>query len=282
MKQFLLTLIILQAGLSFSQDKDNYRFTFGISGLTIMNYGITDLKNIKRPEQITNFQVYNSESYDLDYQNFAFSYGYSLNLSTHIINNTKYSLKANASFFFDKRTEELTYTLVDIGNGEEIENQHPESPYTSEHIGLGYSNTITFGSNGNSQRGGGYAIDLIFSKKLKQKINLGTGVSYIYYNRDELMSNNNGYLMNYGGRGAFRYYTNKIGLLIQIEKQFGRFNTFIKLNQTIITAKKKENYGGTDFNTSDFTLPTSQNLDYRFPLIMDAGLSFNFGKINKK
>ena len=70
--------------------------------------------------------------------------------------------------------------------------------------------------------------------------------------------------------------------LSQIEKQFGRFNTFIKLNQTIITAKKKENYGGTDFNTSDFTLPTSQNLDYRFPLIMDAGLSFNFGKINKK
>jgi hypothetical protein len=282
MKQFLLSLFILQTGLSFPQEDDNYRFTFGISGISIMNYGIKDLKNIKRPEQITNFQVYNSESYDLNYQNFSFSYGYSFNLSAFIINNPYYSLKCNASLFFDKRKEKLTYTLVDIGDGSELENPHPQSPYSSNNILVGYSNTITFGSNGNSQIGGGYNFDLIFSKKIKYNIKIGTGISYMYYNRDEYINNNNGYLMNYGGRGAFRYDTRKVGALIEIEKQIGRFNIFFKLNQTFITAKKKANYGGTDFNESDFTLPTSQNLDYRYPLIMSVGISFNLGKINNK
>ena len=267
---------------SFAQLNTNYRFSFGIFGASVMNYGLQDLKNIERPLYPEGYRIYKTEKYDLDYQNLAFSYGYGFNFSTYIFNNSKYSLKIGASLFFDKRIERLTYTLVDIGNGDEMETQNPISPYNSNNVQVGYSNTITFGENGNGQKGSVYGFDLIFSKKFKNNFSIGSGISYNHISRHDYFIYHNGYLTNYGGRGAFIYETKKIGIALEVNKSIGRINAFIKLNQTIFNVKKKENFGGSDFNPSDFTRPTSQNLDYRFPLIINIGIAVEFDKINKQ
>jgi len=281
MKALFLISFLYTFQLVFSQ-KTNYRFSFGISGVSVMNYGLHDLKKIKRPIYPEGYRIYKTEKYDLDYQNLAFSYGYGFNFSIYIFNNPKYSLKIGTSLFFDKRIERLTYTLVDIGNGDEMETQNQNSPFYTNNVQIGYSNTVTFGENGDGQKGNVYGFDLVFSKKLKYKFSIGTGLSYYHIHRRDYFVYHNGYLANYGGRGAYAYNTKKIGIVLELEKSIGRINAFIKLNQTILNTKKKENFGGTDFNLNDFSRPTSQNLDYRFPLIIKVGVSVEFDKINKQ
>ena len=67
-----------------------------------------------------------------------------------------------------------------------------------------------------------------------------------------------------------------------IVKTFYRFNTFINLSQTIVTTKKEEKKGGFEFSNMQPMVPLSQNLDFRFPLVMRVGVAVEFKKIVDK
>ena len=66
---------------------------------------------------------------------------------------------------------------------------------------------------------------------------------------------------------------------MELEKRYKRYKGFIKLNQNILTVKRKENFGSSEINELYQSSPISQNLDYRFPLIINVGMVVEFGKI---
>ena len=286
MKSLLIIIFLLISSLNFAQSKTNYRFSFGFSGVSVMNYGLQDLKNIN-PPHIDTPPIYQTEKYDLDYQNFAFSYGYGFNFSTYIFNNSKYSLKCGANLFIEKYKEKLTFTLVDIGNGSEIDYSPLGNKFDSNDAPLGYQQTIVFDShygNGNKFWGIGYGVDLILFKKLKNNYSLGLGLFYSQRIRSEFFNgyNSNIYFPIVAPRGLNTYGTKQIGICIELNKTYKRFNGFIKLSQNVLTVKKKEKYGSSEMYTAYSSTPTSQNLDYRFPLIINIGIAVEFDKINKQ
>ena len=154
--------------------------------MSVMNYVLKDIKNITYSGAETS-PIYETEKYDLDYQNFAFSYGYGFNFGAYIFNNSKYSLKGCINFFIEKYKEELTFTLLDIGDGSEIDYAPYSHPFNSIDISVGYSQTIDFNGDNSyvSFLGKGIGVDLIFFKKLKHNFNLGIGAFYSQRIRSE-------------------------------------------------------------------------------------------------
>lgn len=86
MKFIILISLIIHLGSSHAQKPANYRFGFDVSGLSIMNYGLRDLKNVPSPIYPDYYKVYNTESYNLDYQSFSFSKGLNFGFTVNIIN----------------------------------------------------------------------------------------------------------------------------------------------------------------------------------------------------
>lgn len=283
MKRITTTLIIsLIIGTTYSQEQENHRFNFGFSGVSVMNYGLKDIKNISYSGAETT-PIYETEKYDLNYQNFAFSYGYGFNFGVYIVNNSKYSLKGNVNFFIEKYKEELTFTLVDVGDGSEIDYAPYSHPFNYNDVSVGYSQTIDFNSDYalKSLLGGGFGASMVLFKKLKHNFNLGAGLFYSQRTRSEFFngSDNENYFPIISPRGSNTYTTKQIGLCMELEKTYNRYKGFIKLNQNILTVKKKENYGSSEVNELTQSSPLSQNLDYRFPLIINVGIAVEFGKI---
>jgi len=67
MKRILIMLFALITGTTFSQSRDNFRFNFGISGVSVMNYGLKNIQNISYSEYDRS-PIYETEKYDLDYK----------------------------------------------------------------------------------------------------------------------------------------------------------------------------------------------------------------------
>jgi|GEM_PF-1250216 len=277
MKRILITLFALITGTTFSQNQDNFRFNFGISGVSVMNYGLRDIKNISYSGAETH-PIYETEKYDLGYQNFAFSYGYGFNFGAYIVNNEKYSLKGDVNFFIEKYKEELTFTLVDVGDGATVDDLHP---FSSSNVTNGYQQTIEFNSNHASKSflGKGFGGSLVLFKKLKHNFNIGAGVFYSQRIRAEFFNgfSHENYYPTLAVRSQNTYTSKQIGVCVELEKTYKRYKGFVKLNQNILTVKRKNNFGSSEMNENKIT-PTSQNLDYRFPLIINVGIAVEFGK----
>jgi len=91
MKRILITLFTLITGTTFSQTQDNFRFNFGISGVSIMNYGLKDVKNISYSGAETH-PIYETETYVFGNTYFAIYYGSGFNFRAYNVSNVKYSL----------------------------------------------------------------------------------------------------------------------------------------------------------------------------------------------
>ena len=284
MKRLITITFILISSITYSQQPENFRFNCGISGVSVMNYGLRDIKNISYSGAETH-PIYETEKYDLDYQNFAFSYGYGFNFGAYIFNNSKYRLKGGINFFIEKYKEELTLTLVDRGDGTEIDYAPYSRPFNSNNVSVGYSQTIDFNSDNSymSFLGKGIGVDLIFSKKLKHNFNLGVGAFYSQRIRSEFFDGykDDEYFPIITVRATNTYTTKQVGICIELEKSYKRYKGFVKLSQNIITVKQKENYGSVEINQLYQSSPLSQNLDYRFPLIINVGIAVEFGKIKR-
>lgn len=246
MKRIFITLFTLIAGTTFSQCQDNFRFNFGISGVSVMNYGTRDIKDISYSGDETK-PIYETEKYDVDYKNFSFSYGYGINFDAYIFNNTQYSLKGGVNFFVENYKEELTFTLVDVGDGSIIDDSHP---FSSGNVSNGYQQTIEFNSSNASKSllGKGFGGSLILFKKLKHNFNIGTGVFYSQRVRSDFFSGYDGdkYFPIVTPRGQNTYTTKQIGVCVEIEKGYKRYKGFVKLSQNIFTIKDSENFGSSE------------------------------------
>ena len=99
MRLFFLLISFITLSHSFAQDITKYRFSFGVSALSIMNYGLSDLENVPSPMDQQYSKVYNTETYTLDYQNFSFSKGINYNISGAVLNTPRFYLKIGANVF---------------------------------------------------------------------------------------------------------------------------------------------------------------------------------------
>ncbi len=106
------------------------------------------------------------------------------------------------------------------------------------------------------------------------------GVFYSQRVRSEFFNgyNNENYYPTISPRGLNSYTTKQIGVCMEVEKRYKRYKGFVKLSQNILIVKGKENFGSSEMNENKIT-PTSQNLAYRFPLIINVGIAIEFGKI---
>jgi len=277
----ILFTILIVINLSYSNAQQNYRFGFGVSGISIMHYGLKTFDNIDSPQNGHYYKVYNTEKYTIDYEKFTFSKGLNYQFYVNIIANPVYTLKLSSNLFTDNYSEKLTYTLTDVGDGSLVDYGTFTSKYTSQDIPLGYSETLTY--NSIKWKGVGYSFDLLFLKQLKYNFKLGGGLFYYYHRRSDFFSAYEGYVpIGFSiGSGGNRYMTKKMGLSFELQKTYKRFNSFLNLSQTIITAKRASKKGGTDFYTDEPIVPISQNLDFRFPLVIKMGISVEFGRLSK-
>jgi hypothetical protein len=277
----LTVFLLFISGFLFAQDSTNYRFSFGVSGISIMHYGIRDLKNVPGPSQFEYQKVYNTETYQLNYENFNFSKGVNFNFGVFVFNNDRHALKIRANLFYEKFNENMTYTLTGIGNGSEVNYGSYYTQYTSNNIKLGYSNQGTFISG----FGVGSLLDIIYFKKIRNNFRLGAGCFLKYLGRPDSYSYLSGSkyipIISDAYRGFPYYSTKKIGISVELQKKLGRFNLNFNLSQNILTLKKDINKGAIYFNEYGSKTPISQNLDFRFPLIIKLGAAIEFGKIKK-
>jgi hypothetical protein len=283
MRLFFLIISFSLLSHSFAQDSTKYRFSFGVSGLSIMNYGLKDFENVSSPIHPDYYKVYNTEKYTLDYQNFSISKGLSFDFYYNIINNSKYSLRIGSHLFFEKYKEELTYTLTDIGDGSLMDYGIYTNPFIREDIPLGYSETITFSNK--DRKTGGTMFDVVLFRKLKNNWNIGGGLFYVYRMRYEWydIEKIDSYQPWVLPRARNSYRTKQMGISVELQKSIDRFNGYLNLSQTVLTTKKEENKGGPEFRDMQTMVPLSQNLDFRFPLIIKLGIVVEFGEIvNKK
>lgn len=183
--------------------------------------------------------------------------------------------------FYEKYKEKLTYTLIDIGDGSLVDYGVYTPHFTPEDIPLGYSETVTF-NNGN-RKAGGVIFDATLFRKLNNNWHFGGGLFYIYKLRYDWYDAEiaNSYQPWVLPRGSNSYSTKQMGLSAELQKTFYRFNAFLNLSQSIITTKKEENKGGFEYRDMQSMVPLSQNLDFRFPLIIKVGVTVEFGKIEE-
>jgi len=284
MKSFLvLILIIFSLSPSIAQnDSINYRFGFSVSAFSTMNYGFKTFYNLETSPVNDNgvSKIFKDEKYTVDYQNFNFSKDIDIQLSINWINNDNYILRQSFSIFKGKATERVILTLTSYGEKTGIENyvnsnNHSENQYWADNLDVGYQTSFELESNYYGANN-----SIILFKRFDKKVNFGLGFSSVSRWRDEFYPLfDDGYLQGKYWPPYGSYFTRQLCIRAQIEKSINRFSGFINLSQSIFILKRRK---GNREHSEGELIAVSNNLDYRFPLYMKAGLTVSFKKIKRK
>jgi len=273
----LWTFIIISTHQVLAQnDSANYRFGFSVSAMSTMNYGFKTFYDLETSSssEAESRKIYKNEKYTVDYQNFNFSKDIDIQLSVNWINNDDYMLRQSFSFFYGSATERATLILTSYGEKTGVENFHPEYQFWADNLAVGYQTSFELKSTYF-----GFYNELILFKKLKNNFNVGVGISVVGRSRNEWVPRfAPGYLEHYIFDHFDDYYTRQLCVSGQVEKYFGQFSGFINLSQSVLTIKKFKGHLQLDDGE---LVARSNNLDYRFPLYIKAGLTVNFKKIKK-
>jgi len=247
----------------------NYRFQLDLSFQSILNYGTRSFSSLEKDNESVG--KYQYEWYDIDYKNLTISNGFNLKFAVNWLNREKYVLRNSTSLFAEIYTEEVFYELVDFEIGDTAFFPNPD---IVEDVELGYSGSAIF-------QGISYGVthEILFLRKFKNRLGVGAGLSYTMRARNDLPDYTSAYAPVSSMRTRPGYWTKQLGVSFQIERSLDKWSWFINLNQEVLTVKKEENKGALFFSDPFSKFPISQNLDYRFPLIIQFGGSFHFGKI---
>lgn len=267
---FILLFIPVLACSQFT----GYRFQTNFSYQTMLDYGRT-LYDVSSEYSSDFVPVYKTERYKVRNQPLGLSNALNISFSINWLNRDKWIIEQSISIFFEKYSEDVQFQLVDIGNGDTVGNEQ----HFTDQVKLGYRNGITY--SGNSY---GTVNDITLLYRLKSDLFIGGGISHLYRIREEWIDYHN--YTDYIPWGTPRtkpgYLTNQLAITFHLKKNWGRFSGFIKLHQSILTLKKEENKGAQFFEEGYTKGVVSHNLDYRFPMIIRAGLSIGLKKIRKK
>jgi hypothetical protein len=273
MPKILFFILILPLTCFAQQDK--FRFEIGLSNQTTINFGRT-FEGVSAAS-LDYYPVYQTEVYTVTHDVLNFSSGLNLSFSINWLNNRKWKLEQSFSFYYEKYSEKLTFELTDIGNGDSSLNNH----YNTKDIPLGYRSSASFiGTTA------GTINDLTLLRKTKSGFSIGGGLSYFYTVRRDHptgLAFNYTHYIPYGlPRQRAAYRTHQLGAVFQMEKSWGRFAGFLKMNQSVLTLKRNSDKGGLHFEDGYTIATVSQNLDYRFPLFIRVGVKMGIDRISKE
>ena len=263
--------IIFIQSLTFAQ-QDHYRMQLGFAFYSSLFLGTQSFDKVSRTG-FNDLSYYEYEEYFIQYPKTSPSIGGNLRLSLNWLDKKKYVLRQSSSIIVERYQEEIIYQLTDykVGNTSFFPNESYEHDFQIGDIRTAELNGIGFG----------LLNELVFIRKLESHWNVGGGLSFNIIRRNDAdyfwsfeEYGPNDQRLTYGS-----YTTKQLGLIIQAERTFPRWNAFINLNQSILTAKKNSKKGGDYFPEEDHLHPLSHNLDYRFPLQMNAGIALKFSTI---
>lgn len=218
-------------------------------------------------------QVYQTEVYTIDYANLKISNGFSGKFGLNIINNESIFLRYGLSFFFEIYSDEVEYTLVDIGAGDTVGHAN----LSTTDIPLGYQNSAIF--DGFSFGG---TNELLLLKKLKNGYAIGGGLSHFIRRKNDQPTYFGQYVpWGYPNEDSF-YTTQQLAVSAQLEKKFERLSWSINVAQTFLTTKLRSTKGAAHFPNGASKHVISHNLDYRFPLVLQLSVAYNFARIKNR
>lgn len=238
---------------------------------SVLNYGTRSFENVYRNEKL--MAVYETEKYDIDYKNNTMSAGFQLGLSWNWINKKRFTIRQRTAVAFDIYREHVTFILVDIGNGDSVSSG---AYYGESVVNLGYQETAVASGIGFTA-----SQELLYLRN-KDSWSWGGGISVNTRQRNDVMFNRRVggvYIPNARALGYGQYFTHQLGVVLHAEKQYERLLLFINLNQQVATLKKQK--GAKYFTDGNELNPVSHNLDFRFPVLINAGVSFQFAKVKR-
>jgi hypothetical protein len=279
MKGFVFILFMAAFGVVFSQPNKDYRFSFNMSFMSMMHWNLKDLKNVPGAEG-EYYKVYETEEFDLNYEDYNFSKGLNVGLSCIIFNKFQSYFRVSCDVFNEKYKESMTYTLTNIGDGTLIDNGIYSAKYSPEEVPLGYTEEVIFNDHDVISYGG--SLSMHYFRRLRYGFKLGLGAFWLVYNRYDRYTVQNeleAFRPFISTKGRSYYSSKKLGASLELKKSFGRFQSFVNVGQTFLTTKKEENKGADEYRYYQSKAPLSQNLDFRFPLIIKIGVSVSFGNL---
>ena len=239
-----------------------------------MFYGTRSFDNVSR-ESWEDIDYYDYEEYSVDYKNGTFSAGFNYSLSFNWINKKNFILRQTSKIFVEIYDEKLNYTLTHF----EEDSSYIPSHYLNE-LNLNESNFASI--NG---VGWGAFQELIYLHKLDNSWNIGGGLSYNWMRRDDrhFQYSWDYYAPNHTRLTWGRYTTQQLGVVFHVEKVYSDWSIFFNFNQAVLTLKSQRNKGGDYMNKSlgEHINPISHNLDFRFPLYIQFGASWQFKKLKR-
>lgn len=263
-----LILILFFSSFAFGQD-DPYRFRFSPGYHTVMQWGFKDFSNVSSAYE-HGYSLYKDAEWDISYDNFRFSHGFNFNFEWDYISGEKYLLRHSFGFFTNKGNEVVNFELVNVGDGQ----VNMQDSTVAIAVPVGFQNS----SYQDRWWNGGFNTDLVFLFRLDH-FNLGFGMNAYFRRAGDHFWTKEGFSPWSLPRASQSYTTYKGGVVFLIEKEFGRFTSFLKLSQSVVTLKSRENKGAKYFDPDKHIYPVSHNFDFRHPLIINAGISVAFDRI---
>ncbi|MCH2235745.1 MAG: hypothetical protein MK078_16005 [Crocinitomicaceae bacterium] len=265
---FLLVFLISVAAFGQRKHKaPHYIFDLDIGFKSLLYTGVTNLSSdiVYPSDEIYNV-VYTEESWETDYD-FSASYGFQAGLGINVISKSSYQLDVTG--------------LVGRGqyNSSANTNRIGDNGIISPNANNYYSDEfISTQTGGSFQHLGSESLAQVVLRNEIRVFNnfwIGPQIGWQYVLRyGDQPSTSAGYVPILHERDLDIIKTHQLFLGIVLSQKVRQFSFDLSISQTFLTVDKMKTAG--NWNDDPLRSPSSLNLDYRFPTVVDFTVGFSF------
>lgn len=273
MKQ-LLVFIFLASSL-FVSAQNKYRFAVGGGFHSMMFWGLRDFEDVVCPQSSDYSKLYENESYTLNYKNFQFSNQYTLNFGVNWIAKSDFEISQNFSFYKGKFTDEIENTLTSHSGAP---GSYYDTNFNATNVFIGAQGTVY-----SDREFGGIRSTISLRKSVAKNFWLGSGIGINFIQMsDELWHKSNGYSPMIGlSRGRRVDKTTQLVIAASVVYRLNFVEFYFSLTQGFVALSRIQKNPVESWHDGSEVLPVCHNLDYRFPLTFETGITLSFDRIKK-
>lgn len=211
--------------------------------------------------------IYTQESWETDY-NFSSSYGLQGGLGLNLIMKVSYQLSLAGTIGIGGYNN--------VGRSVRVSNNGILSSYANTYYSDEFINTESSGYF--EQEGKEYLGQVVLRNEIRILNNfwIGPQVGWQYINRSsDRPENIIGYVPSYNERGLYNLSTHQLFVGIRLAQKISQFSFDLSFSQAFLTTDKIKSIE-TYATDAPEKSPSSMNLDYRFPIIVDFTVGFSF------
>lgn len=267
---FLLILMATLPGLGQS----TYRMFLKVGGYSVMYGGLnklnTTLDASVEVDGVTENMLFQTEEYEIDYEDFQFSQGINGSIGINIAEGKRFKLSINGMFGYGTFNSKTYVTRLNEGDNTVLGNSQNDI----DKIRVEEESTVYH--EGTELMYGGKLQFMFKNDVLDIGPFLGT---YRHSRARELPSSAVNYVPYGVGRMKHESATTQIYLGVNLEKRWDWFSVYFSVSQALLTAEGDANRGLTNRPGEIKIIPTGHNLDYRFPTLFELGINFSLAPI---